>query len=90
MRVSPGESALHNHIVQYYSSFVEVRDTAPTVILSARSVCSSPFQISSQGQRLRASGRLQEADEVDDMAAAIEARAEDQWRKTVEVGTSTR
>lgn len=38
-----------------------------------------------QGQRLRASGRLQEADEVDNMAAAIESRAEDHWRKTVEV-----
>lgn len=44
-----------------------------------------PLGFSSQGQRLRASGRLQEADEVDDMAAAIETRAEDHWRKRVEV-----
>lgn len=43
------------------------------------------FSMPSQGQRLRASGRLQEADEVDNMAAAIESRAEDHWRKTVEV-----
>lgn len=38
-----------------------------------------------QGQRLRASGRLAEADEVDNMAVAIEKKAEDHWRKTVEV-----
>lgn len=38
-----------------------------------------------QGQRLRASGRLAEADEVDNMAVAIEKLAEEQWRKRVEV-----
>ncbi|CAM9702387.1 unnamed protein product, partial [Sphacelaria rigidula] len=42
------------------------------------------IRLRQNGQRLRASGRLQEADEVDNMAAAIEARAEDHWRKRVE------
>lgn len=34
---------------------------------------------------MRASGRLAEAQEVDNMAVAIENKAEDHWRKSVEV-----
>ncbi|CAM9234084.1 unnamed protein product, partial [Ascophyllum nodosum] len=42
------------------------------------------IRLRQNGQRLRASGRLQEADDVDNRVAAIESRAEDWWRKTVE------
>ncbi|CAM9483398.1 unnamed protein product [Ectocarpus fasciculatus] len=42
------------------------------------------IRLRQNGQRLRASGRLAEADEVDNMAVAIEKLAEDQWRKRVE------
>lgn len=45
----------------------------------------SPLRLPLQGQRLRASGRLAEAQEVDNMAVAIENKAEEQWRKNVEV-----
>eukprot|EP00903_Cladosiphon_okamuranus_P007130 g6927.t1 len=60
-------------------------------------VCTDPFKCThnksasyntrkptKDGQRLRASGRLAEADEVDNMAVALEKKAEDEWRKTVE------
>lgn len=51
--------------------------------MSARSSSILP----TQGRRLRASGRLQEADEVDNEAAVIESREEHQWRTRVEVKT---
>ncbi|CAM9194322.1 unnamed protein product, partial [Discosporangium mesarthrocarpum] len=42
------------------------------------------IRLRQNAQRLRTSGRIQEAEEVENMGAYIEARAESQWRKNVE------
>lgn len=68
--------AVHYYYIQWAPSLRPMRARSSSI----RSI---------QGRRLRASGRLQEADEVDNEVVAIESREEHQWRTRVEVTTPT-